>query len=93
MCENNMSGDANLGPWPNDVELPIEVADTNKLRSEHAEVCTQRLICLQKAILSNPELMKGIGTRNNFRASGMAVDVFYMSEVLYKKSVEFAKSK
>jgi len=69
------------------------MCDNDKLRSEHAEVCTQRLICLQKAILSNPELMKGIGTKSQFRSSDMAEAVYAMSKYLYKNSVEFAKTK
>ena len=67
--------------------------EKDRLKAENAEICTQRLICLQKSILNNPELMKGIGARNRFTSGGMADDVFYMSKILYEKSLEFAKNK
>lgn len=64
-----------------------------KLKAENAEICTQRLICLQKAILNNPEIMKGIGAKNRYTSNGMAGEVFHMSRILYEKSLDFAKNK
>ena len=64
-----------------------------KLKAENGEICTQRLLCLQKSILGNPEIMKGIGTKNRYTSIGMAEDVYMMSKYLYEKSLEFAKNK
>lgn len=62
-----------------------------KLRSEEPEVVTQRLLCLQKAILSNESLMAGLGTKHRFAPSNMALDVYTMSKYLYEHSISFAK--
>ena len=64
-----------------------------KIKAENAEICTQRLLCLQKSILANPEIMKGIGARNMYTSNGMADEVFHMSRILYEKSLDFAKNK
>jgi hypothetical protein len=64
---------------------------TCKINSEACQLCIERLISLQKAILNNSEIMNGIGTRNRYMPLGMAHDVFDMSKSLYEQSSCFAE--
>lgn len=67
--------------------------ENKKLRCEEAEIITQRLICLQKAILANESLMSGLGQKHRFAANNIANDVYNLSKYLYEQSISYAKNR
>lgn len=69
------------------------MAEENNLKCETAEIAMQRLLWLQKAMLSNPEFIKGLGAKHRYVIGGMARDIHTLSKSLYEDSLKYCKDK
>lgn len=67
--------------------------EDNKLICENAEVYSQRLICLEKSILVNPELMKIFASRTMGEPTRMATHIHTLASELMKLNIAESKAK